>query len=316
MPLDKNLAGLLSLIANAGHPPVAEGTVEQARLGLRMLFVELRNPATLPQIASVTDGTVADSIPVRVYRPEGIGATAPTVVYLHGGGFVIGDLDTHEGVCRLLAKDTGAVVVSVDYPLAPEQVFPAAGEAAYTALTWVAEHIDEYGGDATRLAVGGDSAGANLAAVCAQRAREDGLPLTAQLLVYPAVDMFGEYQSRIDNAEGYFLTLADMQWFAEHYLGMTEDDPRLAEIRHDPRHSPLLATSLEGLAPAVVATAEYDPLRDEGNAYASALEKAGVPVEHREFPGLIHGFYGMELFSPAVAEATAWINGRLRALLG
>jgi acetyl esterase len=315
MPVDPNIAGLLSLIENSGLPPVAEGTVEQARAGLRTLMVDFRDPAALPKVASVTDTTVAGSTPARIYRPE-VEGPVPTVVFFHGGGFVIGDLDTHDGVCRLLSKDVGAVVVSVDYRLAPESRFPVAVEDCYAALTWVAEHIDDYGADASRIAVGGDSAGGNLAAVCAQQAHTDGLALAAQLLVYPAVDMLGDYPSRTENAEGYFLTLADMHWFAENYLGFGETDPAAAEAASDPRLSPLHAKSLEGLAPAVVATAEYDPLRDEGDVYAAALEKAGVRVEHRQFPGLIHGFYGLEMISPSVAEASAWINARLKDLIG
>jgi acetyl esterase len=315
MPVDRDIAMLLSLIENAGYPPIAEGTVEQARIGMRTLMVDFRQPATLPVVGSITDATVAGSIPVRIYRPQASGSL-PTIVYLHGGGFVIGDLDTHEGVCRLLCNDVGAVVISVDYRLAPEHRFPAAVEDAYAAVRWVAEHIADYGGDRGRLAVGGDSAGGNLAAVSAQLAHADGLSLAAQLLIYPNVDLLGDYASRKENADGYFLTLADMRWFAEHYIGMSEDDPRVAELARDPRLSPLQADSLEGLAPAVVVTAEFDPLRDEGNAYAQALEKAGVRVEHREFAGLIHGFYGMELFSPAAAQAMSWANARVKGLLG
>jgi acetyl esterase len=315
MPVDPNIAALLTFIANAGYPPVAEGTVEQARIGLRTLMVDFRDPSTLPEVASVSDETAAESIPVRVYRPAAAGPL-PTLVYFHGGGFVIGDLDTHEAVCRALCRDVRAVVVSVGYPLAPEHRFPAAVEAAYAALAWVAEHVDHYGADATRIAVGGDSAGGNLAAVCAQLAHADGLVLAGQLLIYPAVDLLGDYASRTENAEGYFLSLADMRWFAEHYIGMSEDDPRVQAIARDPRISPLLADSLEGLAPAVVVTAEYDPLRDEGNVYAAALEKAGVPVVHKELPSLIHGFYGMELLSPAVADASAWVNARFKELIG
>jgi acetyl esterase len=315
MPVDRDIAMLLSLIENAGYPPIAEGTVEQARIGMRTLMVDFRQPATLPVVGSITDATVAGSIPVRIYRPQASGSL-PTIVYLHGGGFVIGDLDTHEGVCRLLCNDVGAVVISVDYRLAPEHRFPAAVEDAYAAVRWVAEHVADYGGDRGRLAVGGDSAGGNLAAVSAQLAHADGLSLAAQLLIYPNVDLLGDYASREENADGYFLTLADMRWFAEHYIGMSEDDPRVAELARDPRLSPLQADSLEGLAPAVVVTAEFDPLRDEGNAYAQALEKAGVRVEHREFAGLIHGFYGMELFSPAAAQAMSWANARVKGLLG
>ncbi len=315
MPLDPNIAGLLTFIETAGYPPIAESTPEQARAGLRALMVEFRDPSTLAEVASVDEAKVADSIPVRVYRPQGRTGPVPTLVYFHGGGFVIGDLDTHEGVCRLLCHDTDAVVVSVDYRLAPEHPFPAAVEDAYASLTWVAEHIADYGNDPARLAVGGDSAGGNLAAVCAQLAHADNLPLAAQLLVYPAVDLLGEYQSRVDNAEGYFLTMADIRWFAEKYLGMDETDPAAIALTGDPRLSPLHASSLGGLAPAVLATAEFDPLRDEGDGYAQALRAAGVQVEHRQFPGLIHGFYGLEFVSPAVADATTWINAQVAALL-
>ena len=169
-------------------------------------------------------------------------------MYFHGGGFVIGDLDTHENVCRQLCRDVGAVVVGVDYPLAPEHPFPAAVDSCWSAVTWVVEHIDDFGGDATKLVVGGDSAGGNLAAVCAQFARRDGVALAAQLLVYPAVDLLGDYPSRTENADGYFLTMADMEWFAAQYTGIAgADDPRAAELARDPRLSPLLADSLEGL---------------------------------------------------------------------
>jgi acetyl esterase len=314
MPLDPNIAGLLTFIANAGYPPIAEGTVEQARTGLRALMVDFRDDSQLADVGSVTPGTVAGSVPARIYRPHTEGPL-PTIVYFHGGGFVVGDLDTHEGVCRLLCRDVGAVVVSVDYRLAPEHRFPAALDDAYAALGWVAEHIDDYGGDPDRLAVGGDSAGGNLAAVCAQLAHADGLTLAAQLLVYPAVDLLGEYQSRIDNAEGYFLTLADMRWFAENYVGLDETDPQAAELALDPRLSPLHAKSLEGLAPAIVATAEFDPLRDEGDRYAELLAEAGVQVQHQAFGGLIHGFYGLEALSPAVADATTWVNRAVKDVL-
>jgi acetyl esterase len=312
--LDPNVAGFLQLVANSGLPPVAEGTVEQARLGLRTLLVELRDQSTLAEVRSVSDATVAGSVPVRVYRPTADGSV-PTIVFLHGGGFVIGDLDTHDGICRQLARDVDAVVVSVDYRLAPEHRYPAAVDDSYAALTWVAQHVAEYGGDADRLVVGGDSAGGNLAAVCAQLAHADGLSLAAQLLVYPAVDLLGDFPSRAENAEGYFLTLADMYWFGEHYTGLKATDPGAAEFDADPRLSPIRAATLDGLAPAVVATAEYDPLRDEGNAYADALARAGVPVEHRQFAGLIHGFYGLEQLSPAIGEATSWINAALTRVL-
>jgi acetyl esterase len=314
MPLDADIARLLQFLANAGYPPLEEGTPADARRGLRALLVDLRDPATLPEVGSITNATVAGDVPVRVYRPAASNPV-PTIVYFHGGGFVIGDLDTHEPVCRLLCRDVEAVVVSVDYRLAPEHRFPAAVDDCYAALRWVAAHIDEYGADAGRLAVGGDSAGGNLAAVCAQQARDDDLALAAQLLVYPNTALLGDYPSRTENADGYFLTLADMRWFALQYTGLREDDPAAEQLNKDPRLSPLHAASLADLAPAVIATAEFDPLRDEGEAYAAGLRDAGGQVTHRRFAGLIHGFYGMEMFSPAAADAMRWINARLKELL-
>jgi acetyl esterase len=313
VPVDRNIAALLSLIANAGYPPIAEATVDQARRGMRALFVDLRNPATVPEVGSIIDAT-AGGVPVRVYRPAASGPL-PTVVFLHGGGWVIGDLDTADPACRMLCRDVEAVVVSVDYRRAPEARFPAAVDDAWAAYQWVAEHVADYGNDPDRLAVGGDSAGGNLAAVVAQQAAASDVPLAAQLLVYPAVDLAGDYPSRGENPPG-LMTLADMRWAAEHYVGMSEEDARAAELARDVRLSPLLAPSLAGLAPAVVVTAEYDPLRDEGNAFARALEKAGVRVEHREFAGLVHGFYGLEMFSSAVVEAMSWTHARLKELLG
>ncbi|WP_328707959.1 alpha/beta hydrolase [Streptomyces mesophilus] len=258
---------------------------------------------------------LAGSLPSRVYRPQAT-APVPTVVYLHGGGWVAGDLDTHDVHARTLCRDLDAVVVSVDYRLAPEHRFPAAVEDAYAALTWVAQHVDAFGDDPARLAVAGDSAGATLSAVCAQQAHADGLPLAAQLLVYPSTDMGGAYPSRTENGEGYFLTTTELHWFFEQYLGVVPSYHAFAAFGADPRVAPLRAKGLSGLAPAVVATAEYDPLRDEGDAYAEALRRAGVRVEHRRFGGLVHGFYGMAHISPAAGEATAWIHAALKRLLG
>ncbi|MEU7295895.1 alpha/beta hydrolase fold domain-containing protein [Streptomyces exfoliatus] len=164
--------------------------------------------------------------------------------------------------------------------------------------------------------IGGDSAGATLSAVCARQAHADGLSLAAQLLVHPSTDITGDYPSRTENAEGYFLTTARLHWFVEQYLGLSRSDPAAVRLGTDPRVAPLRAERLSGLAPAVVATAEFDPLRDEGNRYADALSDAGVRVEHREFDGLVHGFYGMDHLSPAAGEATTWINTALGRLIG
>jgi acetyl esterase len=315
MPLDPNVAAFLQFVESMGHPEMWEGTPEVARAAIRTLMVDLVDPSTLATVASIEPLTIDGSIPARVYRPP-VSGPVPTIVFLHGGGFVIGDLDTHDGICRRLCRDVEAVVVSVDYALAPEHRFPRAVEDSYAALRHVAAHIDTFGADASRLAVGGDSAGGNLSAVCAQLAHADGLELAAQLLVYPAVDLLGEYPSREENAEGYFLTLADMHWFGEHYVGLAEDDLALVTLAADPRLSPLLASSLAGLPPAVLVTAEFDPLRDEGNRYAEALAAAGVPVEHHQFPGLIHGFYGLEHLSPAIEDATTWINSTFKKVIG
>ena len=235
-------------------------------------------------------------------------ATLPTIVFFHGGGFVLGDLDTHDNQCRALCREAEAVVLSVDYRLAPEHPFPAAPEDCFAATRWAAEHVDELGGDAGRIAVAGDSAGGNLAAVTALMARDAGGPaLAAQLLIYPGTDFVGGYPSETENAEGFFLTRADMEWFREQYVAGA--DPT------DPRLSPVHAPDLAGLPPAVVVTAEFDPLRDQGDAYARALEEAGVHVIKRSYGGLIHGFFDLGALSPACAEAAHEVCADLRGLL-
>jgi acetyl esterase len=267
-----------------------------------------------PEVGSVEDRTVpgpAGDIPVRVYRPD-VEGPAPILVFLHGGGWVIGNLDSHDVSCRALCKRAEVVVVSVDYRLAPEHPHPAASDDAWAALTWVAAHGDEVGGDASRLAVGGDSAGGNLAALMALRARDEGGPaLRHQMLIYPVTDLAAETASHVENGEGYFLTTETMRWFIDHYLGpdRAHGDPA------DPAISPLRADDLSGLPPAQVLTAEFDPLRDEGDAYAARLAEAGVPVDHVQHPGLVHGFIGMGLLSPDCAGAAAAAADRLRAAL-
>ncbi|MFF1711879.1 alpha/beta hydrolase [Streptomyces sp. NPDC058268] len=315
MPLDPHIAGFLRSLQPLGAPGPGENAVAQVRARLRALTVGQHYPATRPEAATVTPTVLAGSLPARVYRPH-TETPLPTLVYLHGGGWVAGDLDTHDMHARTLCRDLDAVVVSVDYRLAPEHRFPAAVDDAYTALTWVARHVDTFGGDLDRLVVGGDSAGATLSAVCAQQARADGLELAAQLLVYPSTDMAGAYPSRVENGEGYFLTTPELHWFFEQYLGVRHSDPAPAAFGEDPRVAPLRAKDLAGLAPAVVATAEYDPLLDEGDAYAEALRRSGVRVEHRRFDGLVHGFYGMGHLSPAAGAGTAWINAALKRLIG
>jgi acetyl esterase len=298
MPLDPHLAGLLELIAAAGNPPMSQATPEQARAGFRALTVDLRDPASLPPVASVEDITVPGGDgdrPARVYRPSTPGPL-PTIVLLHGGGFVLGDLDTHDVTARTLANECDAVVVSVDYRLAPEDPWPAGVEDAIAATRWAASALATLGGD-SRLAVAGDSAGGNLSAVVAQVMRDEGIDLAGQLLLYPVTDRRGTYPSHEENGTGYFLDLDTMMWFDEQYVGHLPDvdltDPRLA-----PLHG-----NLAGVAPTVLVVAEFDPLRDDGLAYAAALDAAGVPVEVRAFPGMIHGFADMGRHSPAAQAA-------------
>jgi acetyl esterase len=312
MPLDPDTALMLQEMQRRGVPAMSDGTPEQGRLMLRAFAgVDRRDPALLPRIAEIRDQEVG-GVPARVYRPQ-VSTAVPTVVFLHGGGFVIGDLDTHDLAVRILATDLGAVVVSVDYGLAPERPFPAGLDDAWAAFAAVAAHIDDFGGDPDRLVVGGDSAGANLAAVTAIRARDEGVALAAQLLCYPTVDPGGDYVSRGDNAEGYFLTARDMAWFFQQYTGVDPGSPEARSVVEDPRIAPLRTPDLSGVAPAVIATAEYDPLRDEGVAYAAALVGAGVPVWHRTYDGLIHGFYGTPL--QETLRATHEIDAALDALL-
>jgi acetyl esterase len=312
VPVDPAIQGMLALLESMGNRSLASGTAAEARAGFRLLTVDLRRPETIVPVASTEDVTVpgaAGDLEARVYRPEAGGAL-PTILFIHGGGFVIGDIDTHDNQCRILCREVEAVVVSVGYRLAPEAPFPAAVDDAFAATGWVAEHVDELGGDPARLAVAGDSAGGNLAAVVARLARDaGGPPLAAQLLIYPGTDFRedGDYPSREENAEGYFLTLEDMIWFREQYAARS--DPT------DPRLSPLLADDLSRLPPAVIVTGQYDPLRDEGEAYARALEAAGVHVVYRRYDGMIHGFFDLYALSPAAAEAVRETCAELRGLL-
>lgn len=305
MPLDAQLDSVLEILAT--FPQIADGTPEEARAGMRLMTCDAVTPEQVVPVGSVEQRTVpgaAGDLPARLYRPAGEGPW-PTLVYFHGGGFVIGDLDTHDQTCRRICRDAEAVVLSVDYRLAPEHPFPAGVEDALAAVAWAAEHRAELGGAGGRLAVGGDSAGGNLAAVAAQA---HPALLDAQVLIYPAVDPLTDYASREENGAGYFLDLPTMEWFFVHYLGGAEVDA--ADVRLAPRHG-----TLAGTPAAVVATAEYDPLRDEGEAYAAALAAAGVPTDAVRYDGVIHGFVDMGPVSAACASATDDLNARIRALL-
>ncbi|QOG23087.1 MULTISPECIES: alpha/beta hydrolase [Bradyrhizobium] len=313
-PLDPVIAQIIPLL------PLRDPTTmtpQSARDSLRELAAS-RAAVPPPPVASVQDIKVkggAGPLDARVYR---VGTTpAPTVVFFHGGGWVAGDLETHDRQARNLAIETGAVVVSVDYRRPPETRFPGAFEDAFAAVSDVFGRVAEFGGDAKRFGVAGDSAGGNLAATTAIACRDAGIRLAAQLLVYPVTDTVGLYAdvsenarfpSRAENADGYFLTRATMQWFCGHYLA---DSAHAA----DWRVSPLRATSLKDLAPAVVTTAWFDPLRDEGAAYARALEGAGVPVRQHEGPGLIHGYFGLGDASEAARAEAQRARADFKALL-
>jgi acetyl esterase len=250
-------------------------------------FMKTMRPPGEPEAVALVENRLipgpSGQIPVRIYWGAQT-AGLPILVYFHGGGWVIGDLDSHDGACRTLANKAGCIVVSVDYRLAPEHRFPAAVDDCYAATVWAAENAASLGGDALKLAVGGDSAGGNLAAVVALKAREQrGPAITHQLLVYPVTDFDFSTPSYSDNGDGYLLTKAGMEWFWNHYLGELDGADVYA--------SPMRAKDLSGLPPATVLTAEYDPLRDEGERYAKRLQEAGVRTTLTRYDGQIHGFF-------------------------
>jgi acetyl esterase len=266
----------------------------------------------LEGVGAVADLEIQAEVPLRArhYSPLEAGRDQPLLVYFHGGGFTYGDLDTHDGVCRLLSRHVGAHVLAVDYRLAPEDPFPAAVEDARAALRWACLHARELGADPHRIGVGGDSAGGNLAAVASQLAAQDGGPAPVlQLLIYPPTDCTRRRRSRELFGEGFLLTDTQMDWFEANYLGSVGDPNG-----HDPRASPLLADDLSGLAPAIVVTAGFDPLRDEGEDYAEALRAAGTPALLRRFPGFLHGFIGAAGVSRACRDAVVEIAGATRAM--
>jgi acetyl esterase len=311
MPLHPDARVMIERTEALNLPPVGQMTPAQARASVR------ERSAVLPRedVASVRDHQLpvpGGTIAVRVFTPRGP-APRPALVYFHGGGWVTGDVETHEGICRTLANAAGCVVASVDYRCAPEFAYPTAAEDCYAATRWVVDSARALGVDARRLAVCGDSAGGNLAAVVALIARDRGGPaLALQVLVYPITDYDFTRPSYVENAEGYLLTSDGMRFYWEQYVP-NEADRTQAYV------APMRAASLAGLPPALVITAEYDPLRDEGEAYATALAQAGVPVTQSRYPGMIHAFFrfthAMESARAAVAEVVAalqkaWGTGR------
>jgi len=303
----------LSLLERRGEPPTETLSPEQARSSRRRLAaVYGGRPEPVGAVSDVEIDTGAGTrLRARHYETAERGDARPLLVYYHGGGFLFGDLDTHDRVCRLLCKHAGASVLAVDYRLAPEHPFPAAVEDARAALHWAFENADRLRVDGRRIGVAGDSAGGNLAAVAAQLAARDGGPAPAlQLLIYPATDFSRRRRSRELFGVGFLLTDSEMDWFERNYLG--------ADLAHplDPRASPLLAEDLSGLAPALVVTAAFDPLRDEGEEYAEALRAAGTPTLLRRFPGFIHAFVSTTGVSPRARDAVIEIAGATRALFG
>jgi acetyl esterase len=307
MPLHSKSKEFLDQIAAAGMPALGSLPVRETREAFAGIAAFGGTPEALPKVESRRVPGPAGEIPLRIYTPQGIGPF-PALVFFHGGGWVIGSLDTHDAVCRHLAKRAGTVVISVDYRLAPEHKFPAAPEDCYAATLWVAENASAIGVDARRLAVGGDSAGGNLAAAVSLMARDRKKPSIAlQMLVYPVTDHSYDTASYRDNADGYLLTKDSMVWFWDHYLRNAGDGA-------EPYASPLRAQDLKGLPPAMVVTTEFDPLRDEGEAYANRLKQAGVPVKLKRYDGLIHGFFIMTGFFPQALQAVDEAAAEIRAL--
>ncbi len=308
MPLDSETKAFLDQAAASGAPPLETLPVADARKFIRELFAPVTEREPVKKVEDRTIDTGDGKLPVRIYTPEGKGPL-PILVFLHGGGWVIGDIESYDIVCRGLANGAGCIVVSVDYRLAPEHKFPAGPEDCYAATKWVASNAASIGGDPARIAVGGDSAGGNLSAVVAQMARDRGGPALAyQLLIYPVTDYRLDTESYRANAEGYLLTKAGMEWFWNLYLGEPGNGAK-------PYASPLRAANFENLPPALVITAEYDPLHDEGAAYASKLKEAGVKVKHSDYKGTIHGFFTLGHILSQGKNVMKEICGELREAL-
>lgn len=304
MPLDPFLDAMLKQVAEAGGPAMTDVPPAEAR----NMFKAMQSEAYKEEVSSTQDSQ-AGNIPIRIYRMSD--AKAPCIVYYHGGGWVIGDLDTHDSFCTQLANATGYTVVSVDYRLAPEAPFPASLDDCYDALVWVQAQASELNIDPAKIAVAGDSAGGNLAAAVCLKARDannDGIAF--QLLLYPVTDVNFDTGSYLENAEGYMLTREGMGWFWDHYIG--HDDA----LRTNPLAAPLQTADFSGLPPACVITAEFDPLRDEGNAYAQKLEAAGVNTAHTCIEGVIHGFFDMTQQLQGARDAKAFAVESMKKVLG
>lgn len=310
MAINPDAGKVVELIKASGRPPYPTvGHLEARRLYVAARAILQHDPAPVAEVRDLTADTSAGPIPLRLYRGNGadVGSPQPALIYYHGGGWVIGNLDSHDGVCRDIANAAKCTVISVDYRLAPEEKFPAAAVDSIAAAEWIAANAADLGIDRERLAVGGDSAGGNLSAVVALHARDNGGPkLKLQVLIYPSTDMSRVYPSYETFAEQLPLTRVTMDWFVDLYLNGREADAK------DWRASPLHAKSLKGLPPAYVITAGMDPLRDEGEAFAEKLKAAGVPVTAKRFDGQIHGFVTMGRIVQDAHAAIGEIAGELR----
>ena len=311
MTLDPQAQLILDLAERSTRPLLESLDPTAARIQYAEMVAAVAGDP--PTGVEVQDGSIpgpAGEMPTRLYRPHGIEGPLPILVYFHGGGYVIGDLDTHEIPCRHLCSSGGCLVVSVDYRLAPEHPFPASVDDAWAATRWVVDHATDLGGDPSRVAVGGDSAGGNLAAVVCHLAKRDGVPtLVYQLLIYPTTDATGSLPSYEALSHGYRLTKELMDWFMSHYFSGGEDRRQLLA-------SPLFADDFAELAPAFVLTAGYDPLKDEGSVYADKLQNAGVSTEFIEYEGMIHGFITMGGVVDAATEALQQCGAALRRAFG
>ena len=308
MPLDPQAQAVLEATAALGLPPNHTVSAQEARANAK-----LRPRAPGPEVAKVEDRNIpgpGGEIPVRIYTPEGSGPF-PVLVWFHGGGWVLGDLENADGVSRHLTVGTRCVVVSVDYRLAPETKFPGPADDCYAATQWAAQNAASINGDPAKIAVGGDSAGGNLATVICLMARDrQGPSLAFQLLVYPVTMRDFETVSYEENADGYSLTRDSMLWFWDHYLASEAD-------ASNPYAAPMQAESLKGLPPALVITAEFDPLRDEGEDYAHRLQDEGVSTKCTRYDGMMHGFFGapavLDKAKQAINEASAALTAAFRA---
>ena len=310
MALDPQMQAILDQAAAAGGKPFHAMTPSEARQAIDVMFAAFRgDPAPVGKVEDRKLPGPVGEVPVRIYTPSGRGPFG-ILVYFHGGGWVIGNIETHDSLCRDLTNQAGVVTVSVDYRLAPEHKFPAGPEDCYAVTKWVGANAALLNGETGRLAVSGDSAGGNLAAVVTLMARERGGPkIACQALIYPATDAANNTPSQKEfGQDGYILSKSDMDWFYGHYLN--------AGDVANPLVSPARAKDFNGLPPALILTAAYDPLRDEGEAYGEVLRKAGVPVKISRYEGVCHGFVSMAAALDAGKKAVAEISSELKKAIG